>query len=324
MNTRVACAPNPIKRAIGKTYNCIGQEVQVGSEWKLRKLDGRTREVIYEGDWFKNLITDFGLNQIGSGAVIGSWVRIGTGTTTPANTDVQLVSQSAATNIQVGGSTVINNSGAPDYQTNWSVTFEFALGAVVGNMAELGLGTASTGANLFSRARIVDSGGSPTTITVLASEILQVTYRISSYPALTDSSGTVDISGVTYNYTSRAYNVGGIRNINLGSWTGSLISSTAFDATALAALTASSPSGTQTVLTVGSFQAYTNGNYYRDFTVTAAIAVGNLTGGIDLITTNTGGSSAIFVTQTLFSPAIPKDNTKTLSLTFRISWSRRP
>jgi len=310
----------PMKKAI----NCIGQHVEVGGEWMLNVLDGKTRKVKRSTGWMPNLITNIGLDRIGQGAAIGSFCRIGTGTTTPANSDTQLVSQSASTSTSVGTASTVN-AGAPDYQTEYTATFEFALGAVVGNMAEIGMGWASTGATLFSRARIVDGGGSPTTITVLATEILQATYRVSLFPTLTDTSGTVDISGVTYNYTSRVLNAPGVRNINLGNWLGTLHTINAYDATALAAITASSVSGPSTPLTAGTFQAYVDGSYQRDFTISAAIAVGNLTGGIDLIVTNVGNAVApVFITQTLFSPNIPKDNTKTLSMTWRISWSRRP
>lgn len=317
----------PVGRAVRSAMpvNCLGDHVQVGGEWQVRKLDGRTRKVTFESPWFKNLITNIGLDRIGQGGTIGGFCRIGTGTTAPANADTALVAQVASTSTVIGSQSVLN-AGAPDYQTTCTGTFEYPLGAVVGNMAELGLGWASTGATLFSRARIVDSGGSPTTITVLASEILQVTYRLALYPLLTDVSGTVDISGVTYNYTSRVLNAPGARQLNLfGNLIGTVNGVTAFDVTALASITATGVTGTSTALTSGAFQAYVDGTYQRDFTISAAIAVGNLTGGIDLITTAVGGSVApTFITQTLFSPAIPKDNTKTFSLTWRISWSRRP
>lgn len=313
-------APPPFRP---KAINCLGAHVEVGGEWKLQVLDGRTRKVKRTTGWMKNLITDIGLNRIGAGQVIGPFCRVGTGTTAPANTDTALVSQSAQTSTTVGSPSTVN-AGAPDYQTSYTVTFEFALGAVVGNMAEIGMGWASTGATLFSRARIVDGGGSPTTITVLVTEILQATYRISLYPTLTDSSGVVTISGINYNYTSRVYQAGGVRNVNLGNWLGSIFSVTAFDVAALASTTATLV-GTSAALTAGSFQAYVAGSFQRDFTISAAIAVGNLTGGIDVIVTNVGGSVAtVFSTQTIFTPAIPKDNTKTMNLTWRISWARRP
>lgn len=314
--------PPPFKKKAGGV-NCLGAHVEIGGEWRFDVLDGKTRKVKRSTDWMPNLITDIGLDRIGSGSSIGPFCRIGTGTTAPANADTQLVSQSAQTSTIVGTPSTLN-AGAPDYQTTYTATFEFALGAVVGNMAEIGMGWASTGATLFSRARIVDGGGSPTTITVLASEILQATYRVSLYPTLTDSAGVVTLSGVNYNYTSRVYQAGFVRNINLGNWLGGTLSAQAFDAAALASITATL-SGPTSTLTAGTLQAYSNGTYQRDFTISAAIAVGNLSGGIDVIVTYLGNSlGPIFNTQTLFSPAIPKDSTKTLNMTWRISWARRP
>lgn len=295
-------------------------------DYKLRILDGKTRAIKYESpDWIPNLITNLGMDRVGlgSGAAWANFCRIGTGTTTPAFTDTALVAQVASTSTLVGSVSNVN-AGAPNYETTSTATWEFAQGAVVGNMAELGLGwTASTANTLATRSRILDGGGSPTTITVQASEILQVTYRLRSFPKITDDTGVVVISGVNYNYTARLSSAGNARGLQAtnGPLTG-LSSANAYNG-ALGAITAA-PSGTTTSLTTGALAAYTNGNFYREHTVTAALAVGNLSGGITAISMSyLGGASGTWATHQIgFSPAIPKDNTKTLSLTFRTSWAR--
>lgn len=295
-------------------------DVGMSGEYRFTVLN-KDRSVKSVSPWVKNLITDIGMDRIGSGSSIGTYCRIGTGTTAPANADTQLVSQSAQTSA-LAGATSSANAGAPNYESTFTATYEFALGAVVGNMAEVGIGWATTGATLFSRALILDGGGSPTTITVLVTEILQVTYRFTLWPVLTDATGTVVISGVSYAYTARASNVGTVLAANvLGSL---LLSAAGAGYNGAIGATTSVPAGSNAALTASSLTAYTNGTYYRDYTLSAAIGAVNLAGGIRCITANGAGTSGgvNFRTQIEFTPPIPKDNTKVLSLTMRQAWSR--
>lgn len=301
-------------------------KLRISGDFILRKLDAN-RRVIYESpDWIPNLFTNLGMDQIGAGVAFGSYLRIGTGSTAPANTDSSLVSQSASTS-SIVAQTIVNN-GSPNYETEATATFEFAMGAVVGNMAELGLAwSASAANNLATRALIVDGFGTPTTISVLVGEILQVVYRIKGYPILTDATGTVTIGGVSYNYVARGSGVANtIAIYPQYAWLGSVYSANAYNGALGTLLTA--PAGTSTGLTLGSFAAYTNGTYYRDFSLSANIANGNLAGGISAIRTTVGGSiGALFNSQCSFDKTtggggIPKDNTKTFGITFRVSWAR--
>jgi len=299
----------------------INLNVGLKAQYKLRILNA-DRSLKFESDWIPNLITDLGMNRIGSQAAFGTFLRVGTGTTAPANTDTALVSQIAATNNVTGQSSV--NAGAPDYQSTFSATWEFTLGAVVGNVAELGVGwTASTASTLATRSRILDGGGSPTTITVLSSEILQVTYQLTCYPSITDSVGNVTISSVVYGYTSRIFSAASVAGGQLLNVLINNVSQATAYTGAIGAITAAGPAGTSTGLTAGSLVAYTPGTYYQDYTITAAVGVGNLGGGIKSIAVTIAGSSIVWSrTQIEFSPNIPKDNTKTFSMTLRTSWAR--
>lgn len=298
----------------------------ISGDYKLRILDGKTRALKYESpDWIPNLITDLGMDRIAAGS-IGQHCRIGTGTSTPANSDTALQSQSASTLSVVSNSS--SNAGAPNYESTFVSTYEFALGAVVGNMGEIGLGwTASTASTLATRSRILDAGGFPTTITVTASEILQVTYRIKSWPKLTDDTGVVNISGTNYNYTARASsiaNVGGLSPALAGgpssiSGGGCTVYNGAIGANT------GIPSGSTATLLAPSLAGYTNGTYYREVVCTADLVNGNVSGGITAlkIVWNKSNSTKWADHQIGFSPAIPKDSTKTFSLTLRTSWARR-
>ena len=97
------------------------------------------------------------------------------------------------------------NSTSP-YYISHIVEYHFAIGAAAGNLSELGVGWASSGTTLFSRALILDSGGTPTTITVLSDEYLYVTYEHRFYPSETDATGSIVFTGNiggTYTYTLR-------------------------------------------------------------------------------------------------------------------------
>lgn len=294
-------------------------------EWKLRVLDPEGN-VKHETDWFKNLVTNTGLDLIGNGSVIGAFCRIGTGNTTPAYSDSALVSQSASTSSVVA--TTLTNAGTPNYETVTTSTYQFALGAVVGNMAEIGIGTtASTASTLCTRALIVDGGGSPTTITVLVSEILQAVYRFTVFPNLVDASGTVTIQGVSYNYTSRQIAVSTALTCNPSQYPlmGSVFVKQVYNG-AIVAYTATNPTGSAASWGTAVASAYTNGNYYRDFTFTAGLTEANVTTGISAMLFGIGGSGVVFQTQISFAATaggapIPKDGTKQLTMVLRQYWS---
>ena len=76
-------------------------------------------------------------------------------------------------------------------------------------------------------------------------------------------------------------------------------------------------------MSAGALGSYTNGTYYREYTITASITQGNAVGGILSINGYVGsGLGALMQTQTQYSPVIPKDGTKTFSLVMRVSWAR--
>ncbi|MGL4641414.1 MAG: hypothetical protein ACRCVX_17030, partial [Shewanella sp.] len=266
-------------RTIDPTNISVDSRAKVGGEYMLQVFEPKNGrlELVRETGWFDNLITNFGLNNIGKNTALGPNCRVGTGNTAPAFTDTQLVAQVAG---NAGGSAPsLVLAGAPDYQSTYSVTYEFPQGAVVGNIAEVGIGAAATGANLFSRALIVDGVGSPVAIPVTAIQILRVTYRLSMYPSLTDATGTVSIGGVSYNYISRLCDRGFARSPipNGIIYQGRLVNFYDGD---IGAVTATAPSGATINASVSAFDAYVDGNFYLQFSASLTIAQGNFAGGI--------------------------------------------
>lgn len=269
----------------------------------------------------KNVITDLGMNRLGStygGAA--QYIRVGTGTTAADPGDQQLVNQVAATSNRLGLTTT-DNSGAPLYRSRATFTWQFAQGAVVGNIAEIGVGWAATGATLLTRSRILDISGLPTTISVLADEILEVAYSFDLYPIPADFTGSITISGTTYNYTGRPANIqntsadalfgtygAGFQNFNVGCYQAGC---------SLGPITGTI-SGTPLSGGNATVQGYVNNSYELSYGVSFGIDRGNGVGGL-------GGVTVLFPHvgyQIVFDTPIPKDNTKILTFGIKQSWAR--
>ena len=284
------------------------------------KADGSRRVL---ADWFPNLILNQGLDYLAqtnteAGVTHIGAVQVGSSSTAPANGQTALVAYIAGTT-NVTANTNGAQASSPYY--GWfRRVYRFPQGAAAGNLSEVGVGkTAATG-SLFSRALILDGGGIPTTITVLADEFLDVTYEIRQYPVIADVTGEVTISGVDYDYVVRPANI-----TNLLYWANgdraidNTPTSLGFTYTGPIGATTSLPAGAATGTSVFSYSAYTTGNYYRDVKQTWSIAAGNASGGVGAIDFYT--SRGCF--QVSFSPSIPKDNTKILEITMRVSWARK-
>lgn len=288
--------------------------------------------------WFDNLIVNVGLDKLATANAnpqnIISECRVGSGSTAPAFTDTALVSQVAVSTTVVAGSLVSGVQSTTPYFGWFRKTFRFAAGVATGNLSEVAMARAGDG--LFSRALIVDSGGAPTTITVLADESLDVTYELRLYPPLTDVPWSATISGVAYSGVVRAdsagnsaaYNAGG-PNWNMGGPAGTgkgaiLLFSTGIQVYngSIGAVTGA-PTGTvvnvdTTVASAVTAGSYTAGSFTQTYALLFDLTVGNVAGGI----------SALRVVTTLgryqlsVSPPLPKDATKRLTLNVSMTWGR--
>lgn len=300
----------------------LQQKVSGRYKFKVLKSD---RTVKYETGWCDNLITDNGLELIGTASATWAYCSVGSGTTTPAFTDTQLATHIATTNTIASGGTSQGIVGSPDYYAFDIKTFEFATGTAAGNLSEVGVGTASDGTSLQSRALIVDGNGDPTTITVLSDEILQVTFERRHHIPQTDVTGTVDISGNSHNYTLRAADA-----LNNTSWSASLVTSAynagtnvtvvarAYDGT-IGATIEDSPSGTAASRDSFVTAAYTADSHQRDGTIKWDLADANFGTGIKSIRFTADMRSTY---QAEFDPVINKNDTQVLEINVRHSWSR--
>lgn len=285
-------------------------------------------------DWFPNLITNAGLDFLGTAGdtLVFGFVRVGSGNTAPAFTDTALVSQVAVSSTQQGTVTSgVNRTGT--FYAWKRRTVRFVAGSMGGssvNLAEVGVSPAGTGA-LFSRALILDGGGSPTSITVLPDEVLDVTYELRLYPTTTDATGTVNIEGVVYNWTARA-----LLNtyydacwVELGPAVGPKLNPAGFALRGPGAAADLPPQNVEVVapVTAGLITAiaYTGGTYQRSFRFDLDLNDGNVAGGIGCLfaaSDGTGAGRTFGAWGWGLSPKLPKTAAYKASFTFRMSWGR--
>ena len=271
---------------------------------------------------YPNLVTNYGVDLMFTNsqtfAAVSTYCGVGTGSTAPAATDTTLVTQVGT---RTNASTLISdtNSGTPNYIHSYIRNFAFSTGQVVGNLTETGFFSASTGSTCSARALIKDGSGNPTSFPVLVTEALTVTYENRFIPNTTDVTSSVVISGVTYTTVTRPAGAGAASSVINSTFAlpSSLIR--AYEANTLGAITAT-PAGTPQAGSSGSLATYTNGNYYRDVTVVFDPTTGNFATGMGSILPL--GFTTFVGFQISFTPKIPKLNTQTLTLPFRVSIGR--
>ncbi len=309
----------------------IEMGMQLQGFYKFEAFNPETGKRRLLADWFPNLMLTAGLNRMPSLSTYGNYCRVGTGNTAPAATETALVTD--ATDGESAAQTVFTTTGsgstAPYYASGTKkFTFPQALAA---NLSEVGVGDSiASGEPLLSRALILDGAGSPTTITVLAIEILEVTYELRSYGPTADLSGSVTIGGINYTTTTRLANINGTGDSN---WQGDLYEKIEGAPTAwfniayngnIGAVTAG-PSGASGAASTSSAAAYSNLSFLRDYTVNWDTSSGNLTNGIrSVMVVISAGANWQIQFDGPSAEYIQKDNTKTLALTFRHTWAARP
>lgn len=283
----------------------------------VRRRDGSVKQ---DTGWFPNLILDEGLNGIGKHQVFNT-CYVGSGSTPPIATNTKLenlVGSTSGTQSQANGYLDVT----PYY--GWSRrVYRFLEGAATGNLSEVGVGY-STATYLFSRALILDGNGAPTTITVLADEVLDVAYELRLYPPLTDNNFNLTIAGVNYACKMRA------AGVSSDAWSpyGLLLYGT--DSPYLGSVYDGDigtmfqyPSGNSGGYTDYQTLPYANNSLKRGYRNNYDLNTANFGTGIKAIQLYTQSGNTLGSWQCSFTPPIPKTNTKKLSLTFEVSWARK-
>lgn len=275
-------------------------------------------------DWFPNIITNNGLNLWTTTTQYINFCQVGAGNSTPLVTDTALASFIAGT---VNPTIDRNINGlAPPYYSYLRNVYRFTAGVAAGNLSEVGVGAQNNG-NLFSRALIVDGGGNPTTITVLGDEVLDVTYELRMYPKVTDTVSVIVLDGVNYTATIRPASIltesswrMAVPGNNPNFFTGGGGTVAYPAASVLGPITGIPTGSTSADQATVSSAAYITNSYYRDVTLSFNLNDGNRAGGTGaMLFYSSPGQYQIG-----YSPAIPKDNTKILSIVVRFAWARQP
>lgn len=299
----------------------IQNRPSVAGYYKIEATNFITGEKRVVADWFPNLITDIGLNRIGQGN-IHDRCMVGAGSSLPSVLDTSLQTQVAVTTT-VQSVTHGTVSTLPYY--GWArTTYRFSMGAAAGNLSEVGVGWADNG--VFSRSLILDGSGNPTTITILSNEFLDVTYELRCYSPTDDSIFNINLAGQMYVCTVRAANatsdVWSPRFNNAVSLSGSF--NTHVYSGVIGPVTGA-PSGSSTSVTATTIP-YDNNSLTRRGYGVFGLEQANYAGGIQsarFVSRTRSSGYGIGAYQIGFSPAIPKDNTRTFRLDFGISWARR-
>ena len=184
----------------------MGISNQIAGFFKIEAIrpDGSRRLL---ADWQPNLITNSGMDQIGSGSKSGftvnqsGWIaycRLGTGNTTPAFTDTVLTTHKAEAG-KISFTEGFQVATEPYYLWQKNV-YRFSQGQATGIMAEIGIGMSLSTGLLSTHSLILDTNDDPTTITIAADEQVDVTYEFRSYMLdITVQNSTMTIDNVLYN-----------------------------------------------------------------------------------------------------------------------------
>lgn len=290
--------------------------VGVAGKYIIRVIDSETglEKQTHE---FDNLITNIGLDRLGQGAAAVR-CHVGTGTATPAFTDVGLQTPLAET-ATVQSSTGNRNTAATPYWASTTRVFRFTNGAAVGTWREIGIFWATGNTTCFSRALL------PTELVVGASDIVDVSYEFRYYPPETDTTFNVTIAGITHACV--------VRPASMADWAVNSddVPLTAVNTNNLGAHNyatlyngdlgthLSSPAGQGALPSTPTTLTYVAGSYRRVFQIDAGLTQANLAGGIKSIRFD----STMGEWQCSFTPPIAKDATKTLRLNVAVTWARR-
>lgn len=314
-------------------YTNIIHRLQGFYQLTVLDKDGNIKE---QTPIFPNLITNAGLDQI---ATTGSYgmsfgipkmiasAFVGTGNTPPTINDTTMTSYLASVGPYGSGAPTSNNiyvAGPPAYWTQtW--TYTFGTGAAAGNLTEVGVGYISAAGptyTLFSHALIVDGAGNPTTLTVLSTDQLILTYTLRNYINLTDQTGSVLISGITYTLLWRPMLIGTPVTMAapVSSTSGGSVTMIWYQGPI--GTNTGQPSGTSSNANDPSytFATYTNGTFFQQVTGNWGVTVANLSGGLGALAVTT----PFHKYQMSFSPKIPKTSANTLSFTINFSWTTYP
>lgn len=277
---------------------------------------------------FENLITNGGLNRLGTGSAI-QYVYLSSDNTEPNVSDSALSGFLGGSNTRVGAGYGSYSIDTTPYFTSINHTYRFAAGIATGNISKIATGWGSPNAvtGLWSVALVKDINGNNTTITKLPEEVLDITYELRTYIPSGDFTGTVTISGVTYNAIVRAARInqawgGSSSNINpvIGIIDAYFYKNDIRDVK-------NAPLAGSGEVSPGSFSkdSYIDNSMELGFKLSASISQANFTTGVRsfVVGNNDANQWQVSLSRASDGAAIPKTSEYSLTMpTFKIKWGR--
>ena len=298
----------------------------IGGEWRIKRYNVNG-DMDLDTGWFPNLITNLGLTNLCAAPNALNYWTIGSSATAPAITDTNMGSFLKWISASTGIPIVRTVSGSPDYILAETRSQRWNAGVGEnGTIRELGLGTNTTGGGLG-----VHTAVSPE-VTKADDQVVDIFYRMRLYPDLIDRTGTVSISGTSYNFIARGSeydaNPNFITVINAGMYEGGYNFHTVYDGD-IGASVITSPSGSSDISTTGlSPVKVSSGLGTRNYYAFWNVDDGNFGGGIRSCKTrtqfygNTGGGTQVRFGNISGDTTIPKTNQQSLKLNFLITMTR--
>ena len=301
----------------------INIETQASGHIWLRK--GKTVEAMEEVADFPNLILDVGLREMGLNSDYLRYCSIGTSSVTPNASQTKLIGLLRTTCTNARGEQTGANSDDPNNPYVWRrVTKRFAPSGSNANISEIAFGSTSNGSSAFNRALIKDSGGNPSTITLLGDEYLDVVYELRIYPPMQDITGTFTPTGIDTSprdYIVRSKGHGGeLRYDSTIGWqVDKMITVTWWNSVHSGDIGVifSEPSGTSTKIEGSAVMDPVGASGV--ITLTAALGSGNFPTGIRSIVAALDSCKYQFQ----FDPPFMKTADDVFTFSFRHSWGRR-
>lgn len=286
--------------------------------------------VRWDSGYFPNQILDNGRNQMATRSTWLTDCQVGTDSTPPNASQNALLGFVAGTDSIE--ETIRGANGVAPYYGYMRRTFRFNLGAALGNLSEVGVGWDKVlGSNLVSRALIIDPvTQEPTSVSLLADEVLDVTYEFRYYAPENDVVGPqVTLNGVVYDTVTRASSVTGERWYNdignlIGEYSPYNSSWRAYDGEL--GTVAQAPNGNAADCDNANHYnlAYLNNSYQRGIGANCGPTGWNLGAGIRSLRIQTTAGSY----QTRFGSAvgdnpIPKTADYIMTMRWMLSWEER-
>ena len=308
--------------------------------WEVLNADGSIDQSCYRPS--DNMITDVGLDMIASNPPPALYVDhdnsysryfcIGTGTSEPSATDTTLTAETYRNRCSYESyySTTYSANGSDPYYVYFQRGVQTTIGTLNGTYGEIGFSpTLTANANVFSKHRLKDENGDPTTITISSTQQIRLKYVIvmCASPS-TMTTGTIGISGIgNIDYQAKWQNMTkyalpwqmldyhGQPPSWYSNWSmASIHSNLSFGdigySQGIGSATTASSFATSTYV-AGSHELYRYGYWSVD--VANGTWYGVCLGAYSI-------SNPVYLIK--FSPTFVKANTHTMRFTFKISWGR--